>query len=1149
VGGSLNSDQLDQFIEKWKASGASERSNSQPFLLELCETLEMPRPDPRGPDPSQDAYVFERDVTFLHSDGRTSSGRIDLYKRGSFVLESKQAAGATHQAALPGLAPARPRTGAARRNTPGWETAMERARGQAEQYLRALPPEEGRPPFIIVVDVGHSLELFSEFSCSGGQYVPFPDPTSYRVFLDDLRQPEIRERLRLVWTDPLALDPSRRSARVTREIAEHLAALARSLEAAGNRPSDVADFLMRCLFTMFAEDVGLLERAAFTKMLDGLKDHPEHFKAKAEDLWRAMKGGGYCIAIDAMVRHFNGYLFAEPWALDLDREQLALLMEAARADWRDVEPAIFGTLLERALDPRERHQLGAHYTPRAYVERLVMPTVMEPLREEWEAAKAAAMTLHIQGKDAEAFRELEGFHRRLCRTRVLDPACGSGNFLYVCLEHMKRLEGEVLEVMEELSHRQESLELPIERSINPQQFLGLELNPRAAAITELVLWLGYLQWHFRTRTGGAPPEPIIRDFTNIERRDAVLAHDGERPLLDSDLRPVTRWDGRTYAASPTTGEPVPDETARVQVWEYVNPRKATWPEADFVVGNPPFMGIANMRAALGDGYAETIREVYKEIPGSCDYVLYWWDRAADLAREGKIRRFGFIATNSMRQTLNRRVLERHLAAKKPLSIIFAIPDHPWVDAADGAAVRIAMAVGEGGDARGRLCAVAEEKPGDERGMAVSLTCREGKIWSNLTIGPDLAAAVPLRANGEICCPGVKLHGSGFIVTPDQARELGLGRIQGLERHIRDYRNGRDIAHAPRGVMVIDLFGLRAGDVRQRFPEVYQWVLERVKPERDQNRDPKPKRYWWLHGRPREELRSALSGLPRYIATVETSKHRFFVFLEQSILPDNMLVAVALDDAYFLGVLSSRVHVAWALAMGGRLGVGNDPRYNKSRCFETFPFPDPPDALRERIRDLGERLDAHRKRQQKQHPRLTMTGMYNVLAKLRAGEELGEREREINQQGLVSLLKQIHDELDAAVCRAYGWPADITEDEVLARLVELNRERAGEEAEGLVRWLRPEYQAPDAPAMAARELGLERPAAAPARVEPMTWPREMAAQAKAVRRALSALGAPADAETVAKCFKRAPRARVSELLETMVTLGKARKVDGQHYETA
>lgn len=998
-----------------------------------------------------------------------------------------------------------------------------------------------------MVDVGHSLELFSEFSCSGGQYVPFPDPTSYRVFLDDLRQPEIRERLRLVWTDPLALDPSRRSARVTREIAEHLAALARSLEAAGNRPSDVADFLMRCLFTMFAEDVGLLERAAFTKMLDGLKDHPERFKAKAEDLWRAMKGGGYCIAIDAMVRHFNGYLFAEPWALDLDREQLALLMEAARADWRDVEPAIFGTLLERALDPRERHQLGAHYTPRAYVERLVMPTVMEPLREEWEAAKAAAMTLHIQGKDAEAFRELEGFHRRLCRTRVLDPACGSGNFLYVCLEHMKRLEGEVLEVMEELSHRQESLELPIERSINPQQFLGLELNPRAAAITELVLWLGYLQWHFRTRTGGAPPEPIIRDFTNIERRDAVLAHDGERPLLDSDLRPVTRWDGRTYSASPTTGEKVPDETARVQVWEYVNPRKATWPEADFVVGNPPFMGIANMRAALGDGYAETIRGVYKEIPGSCDYVLYWWDRAADLAREGKIRRFGFIATNSMRQTLNRRVLERHLAAKKPLSIIFAIPDHPWVDAADGAAVRIAMAVGEGGDARGRLCEVTEEKPGDERGKAVTLKQTSGRIRADLRLGADTASSLPLQSNQKMSFRGVTLAGQGFVVDREKAQSLGLGRIAGIEQHIVPYFCGRDLTDSHRDLYVIDFFGLDETQVQDKYPVAFQHLLLRVKPYRDQNNRISYREKWWIFAEPRSLFRLAVRGIARYIATPRTAKHRFFTFLPSKALPESEVVAVTVQDAFILGVLSSRPHLIWAVPQGSTLE--DRPRYNNSTAFETFPFPDPPDALRDRIRDLGERLDAHRKRQQERHPRLTMTGMYNVLAKLRAGEELSEREREINQQGLVSLLKQIHDELDAAVCRAYGWPADISEDDVLARLVELNRERAREEAEGLVRWLRPEYQAPEAPAMAARELGLERPAAAPARVEPMTWPREMAAQAKAVRRALSALGAPADAVTVAKCFKRAPRARVSELLETMVTLGKARKVDGRHYETA
>ena len=325
-----------------------------------------------------------------------------------------------------------------------------------------------------------------------------------------------------------------------------------------------------------------------------------------------------------------------------------------------MEPAIFGTLLVRALDPVERHKMGAHFTPRAYVERLVLPTVIEPLRAEWESAMAAALLLAEGGKRAEALAEIRAFQRRLASVRILDPACGSGNFLYVTLEHLKRLEGEVLEVLRKLGQEQALLELEGE-IVRPEQFHGIEVNPWAAAIAELVLWIGYLQWHLRTAaTLHGLPEPILRNLHNIECRDAVLAWDAVEPLLDADGRPVTRWDGRTTKTHPVTGEPVPDETARVPAYRYINPRPAEWPEADFIVGNPPFIGTARMREALGDGYAEAIRRVYPHVPDSADYVMFWWDKAAELVRTGRARRFGLITTNSLRQTFNRRVVERHL---------------------------------------------------------------------------------------------------------------------------------------------------------------------------------------------------------------------------------------------------------------------------------------------------------------------------------------------------------------------------------------------------------------------------------------------------------------------------------------------------------
>ncbi|MCC6440958.1 MAG: class I SAM-dependent DNA methyltransferase, partial [Rhodanobacteraceae bacterium] len=892
-----------------------------------------------------------------------------------------------------------------------------------------MPADEGRPPFVVVVDVGRSIELYSEFSRSGATYTPFPDPRSHRIRLDDLRDAEIRERLRALWLEPLSLDPTRRSARVTREIAAHLAELARSLERAGHAPQASAGFLTRCLFTLFAEDVELIPKNAFRDLLETLKDNTAQFQPMLGELWRAMDAGLFSVAIRADLLRFNGKLFKHPEVLPLDRAQIELLLKAAQADWHQVEPAIFGTLLERALDPDERHALGAHYTPRAYVERLVLPTVIEPLREDWNIAQAAALTLAAEGKADSALAEITAFHQRLCAVRVLDPACGSGNFLYVTLEHLKRLEGEVLNAFDELDPnrqagklRQAGLALDGDRAdpfggetVDPHQLLGIELNPRAAAIAELVLWIGYLQWHFRTRGKSLPPEPVLKDFRNIECRDAVLTWDEVSYATDERGVPLTRWDGKTLKASPVTGELIPDESARVPQERYANPRKAAWPQADFVIGNPPFIGTKRMKLALGDGYASALRMAWPDVPESSDFVMYWWHHAATLTARGALRRFGLITTSSLRQTFNRRVVEAALspavavqatAGKRsvcatsaqqstptegstakalgpglrrddstrsapPISLVFAIPDHPWVDAADGAAVRIAMTVGATGITQGRLLEVTAERPDENGEVAVDVRERGGVLHADLRMGANVASAKALQANEGLSCPGFKLHGAGFIVTPERARELGLGTVAGLENHIRAYRNGRDLTDKPRDVMVIDLFGLEADEVRARFPAVYQHVLERVKPERDANQRATYRDNWWIFGEPRRAFRPALADLPRYIATVETAKHRSFQFLDAQIAPDNKLICIALDDAFSLGVLSSTVHMRWALASGGWLGVGNDPVYVKTRCFDPFPFPAASEPQQARIRDLAEQLDAHRKRQQAAHPDLTL----------------------------------------------------------------------------------------------------------------------------------------------------------------------------------
>ena len=575
-------------------------------------------------------------------------------------------------------------------------------------------------------------------------------------------------------------------------------------------------------------------------------------------------------------------------------------------------------------------------------------------------------------------------------------------------------------------------------------------------------------------------------------------------------------------------------------------------------------------------------------------------RAAELARSGHIRRFGFITTNSLTQVFNRRVVAQNLnASKNPLSLIFAIPDHPWMKAlttdeetiSKAAAVRIAMTVAELGELEGHLYRVISEGDTGSEGTAVELAEQTGHISAELRIGLDVAGAAPLEGNSRLATRGIALHGAGFLVSLTQAEALGFGRIPGIDMVIRPYRSGKDIVRVPRHLMVIDLHGLSEREVAIQFPEIYQWILDRVKPERDQNRESARRDAWWQFGRQHTELRSALRGLPRFISTTATAKHRIFIFLDGSYLPDDSLVNIGTNDAFLLGVLSSRVHLRWALAAGTTLE--DRPRYIQTRCFSPFPFPDCTEAQQQTIRDLGERLDAHRKRQQHLHPWLTLTEMYNVLEKLRSldpasasgaphnspgrrpGSEadnqmravsptqnarpattigpgdqptngpqpLTESELNIYNAALIGILRELHDSLDRAVFAAYGWPADLTTEQILERVVALNAARRAEEASGLIRWLRPEYQAPNyVPVTSALEGFTDQAPTAARRKQP--WPATIPDQVRVVKDSLRA--APLQtAQQIASGFRPASRTRVAEILATLTALGQARE-SGDRY---
>lgn len=905
---------IESFVEHWAdRMGGAEHANAVAYTLNLLTALGLPHPDPADAGADWNDYVFERAVRWPGLEGQAPR-RIDLYKRGCFVLEHKQSY-------LPGA-----RKGgesATRRPTSGtsWDVLSRKARQQAFSYVAMLPAEHPSPPFVILCDVGRSFEIWADFTGKGRGYTAFPDSNTHRFSHRDLVRSDIQDRLRAIWTDPLSLDPTRIAAVVTREIADELAEITLSLERRGVPPEDAAHFLMRCIFTIFAADVDLLDRPKLLQLLEDCVRSPVQFAPMFRELWRCMNSPEHAdrffSGFGHTIRYFNGDLFTDAEIYALGAPEISRLLLAAKRRWRYVEPAIFGSLLEHALAPVERRRLGAHYSPRLHVELVVDLTVMELLRGDWAKVQHEVEQACDEHDERGALRRVRDFHHRLCNTRVLDPACGTGNFLYVAMELMKRLEGEVLQTLADLGN-QETLGL---ETVDPRQFMGIEVNPRAAAIADLMLRIGFLQQHYRIHTGH-PAEPILQAHGNIRHQDALVTWEGAPAAI------FGREDGEVRL-----------------IWP--NARLTDWPEAEFIVGNPPFIGGKDLRGRLDPGYAETVWRLHPQMNTSADFVMYWWERAADiLTQEGsRLRRFGFVTTNSITQVFQRRTTERWLNGARPLSLVYAVPDHPWTKASrDAAAVRIAVTVAEAGRRDGVLLTCTSEADLDTDQPRIELSATPGRINADLTVGVDVTTARALQANDGLCSPGVKLHGSGFIVSQAATAALGLGRRPGLERHLSPYRNGRDLTARSRDAWVLDFHGLSADDLRLNYPEAYQHLVEHVKEARDAtgapigrdvNRRVTYRDNWWIFGEPRGDFRPALDGLPRYIATVETAKHRVFQFLDAAILPDNRLICVADDDPSTLAVLSSRIHTTWALASGATLE--DRPCYTKSRCFDPFPL--------------------------------------------------------------------------------------------------------------------------------------------------------------------------------------------------------------------
>lgn len=1112
----------EAFIERWAGrEGGQERSNYSMFLRELCEVIGAPVPDPASASHQFNDYVFERVVERRRPDGTTERGRIDLYKRDCFILEAKQSRQkGAKKAVLEGQADLFADTKAQPSQGSAIDHLMINARRQAEGYAQALPRDHHYPPFLLTCDVGRTIEVYADFSGHGRHYTQFPDARTFRIEMTQLKDPDVRKRLRSIWVEPLSLDPAVQTAKVTKEIAGTLAEVSRALEARGFTQADVAVFLMRCLFTMFVEDVQLIRKDSFKKLLSNCVSSPDRFPHEMDDLWRHMDVGDYSPAIGEKLLRFNGKLFKKAKAIPLLKSEIVLLRQAADADWKELEPAIFGSLFEQALNPEERRRLGAHYTPRMHVERLVNATIIEPLTQDWLAAQAAAERALRSGSRSNAVREVVDFLKTLSSVRILDPACGTGNFLYVALRLMKQLEGEVIKQLQDLEG-DDSLGKYASLSVKPDQFLGMEVNRRAIEIAELVLWIGYLQWHLRTRPD-RPAEPVLGSSDHIIDCNALLT-----------------WDG--YPVPPSRLA----KGKRKSAYFGVAARRTEWPDADFIVGNPPFIGGKDIRDRLGDDYAEALWKVHSEVNPSADYVMYWWERAAEILtrKRTRLRRFGLVTTNSITQVFQRRIIEKRLKADPSVSIVLAIPDHPWTKATkDAAAVRIAMTVVEAGLHEGVVRKVTTEDGLETDEPQIAFLERRGIINADLSIGTDLTKTAALKANDGLCSPGVKLHGDGFIVDERQAKALGLGRRPGLEGRIRAYRNGRDLTSRSRDALVIDLFGLGAKEVRARYPEVYQHLLENVKPERDRNNRASYRENWWLFGEPRRDIRPAFGNLKRYIATVETAKHRVFQFLESSILPDNRIIAFCLEDSFYLGVLSSRIHVTWTLAAGGTLE--DRPIYTKSRCFDPFPFPEATARLKSRIGALSEELDDTRKRVLSEHSDITLTSLYNVLGMVKGSAVLDEPAQSVKQRGKVPILMDLHDQIDSLVAEAYGWKADINDDDILHGLVDLNKQRTGEESRGLIRWLRPDYQIDKFGALAHRSDRVQEIGVSSQSRGKLEFPQAPKDQAGQILQLLRRSVTPLTPEQVAAAFKEGEQILVDvrDILQSFNRLGDADSVD-------
>ncbi len=978
-----------EFVRKWAISRGGERAVSQQHFLDICELLGEKKP--AEADPSGDFYTFEKGA-------RTPDGNgfADVWLKDHFAWEYK-----------------------------GKRKDLGAAYKQVSDYREAL----GNPPLLIVCDIDR-FEVHTNWTNTEKWIYSFTNEdilSDNRVSVrtasgpaEDAPRLTPTQVLRALFENADGLKPTKTTDQITRKAAGLFGDITGWLRRFKTPDMAIARFITRLVFCMFATDVGLLPRETFSDVVKyhadratgrvkaaGEEADAEGFRRHLSELFAVMNTGGEFHM--RPVPHFNGRLFTDSDVPEhLTTQQIITLAELDALNWADVEPSIFGTLFERILDPSMRRSLGAHYTSRADIELIVDPVLMAPLRREWETLKEQVgkylYDAEIRGavqraQLARVRSDLNGFIDRLASVCVLDPACGSGNFLYVALALLKALEKEVIAFgaihdITDLAPR-----------VHPRQLQGIERSPYAVELASIVIWIGYLQWKHRNAMPFDDEEPILEPLDSIHLMDAIL----DRSPLPGDSR---RGERRLAAGA---GSPTP--------------REPDWPEADIIVGNPPFLGGKLLRRNLGSDYVDDLFAVWDgRVAREADLCCYWFEKARSEIEAGRVKRVGLLATQGIRGGANRRVLQR---IKQSGDIFYAQADRKWIQ--NGVAVRVSM-VGfdDGSETRRFLNDIPDDNPEGALGRALPV---EG-INANLSALTDTPQAKRLKENLGISFMGVTKVGPFDMPGAVARRMLASPNPDGRSNSavIKRWVHGRDINSRPRDSWIIDFPPGTTEQDAALYESPFEYVKEIVKPMRAKATSVDRAYPWWVHGRPRPEMRDALAGLSRYLATSMVSKHRIFVWLPPDTLAENVVIVFARDDDYFFGVLQSTLHRVWASAMGTQLRESSSGRrYTPTTTFETFPFPQPTETQKREIAEAAAELN--RLREGWLNPDMS-TGMLS--------------EKDLKARTLTNLYNQrptwlvnAHRALDAAVFAAYGWPEspeELSDAEILARLLKLNLER-------------------------------------------------------------------------------------------------------------